>query len=397
MEITAEKFQEFEGGVAALIEYRKKAEEDLKAFGDVTTETKAAIDKINEHLSNLEFGPEQKKAIEDRVAAVETRLNTPETTAGDDEDKVDRYAEVERKFMREGRSALTADEVKVLTTDNDTGAGYLCSDERISEIIKGVAEFSPLRQYATVRTTSKKSVDVPKRTAQFSAAYVEQGDSMTESTGLAYGLETIPTHKIYALVKVSIENLDDADYNLESEINMEAAERFGVFEGTEFVTGAAGRVEGILGNADVGNTVSGNASTIASGDCLWNLFYAVKDVYASNGYWTAKRATLGTIRTLKDGTGNYLWAPGFQDQGPTICGRPYFESVDMPAIAANAYPVAFGDYRRAYLVVDRTQIVMQRLVEKYSEEDVIGFKFTKRIGGQVVLAEAIRKLKIAAS
>jgi len=79
-----------------------------------------------------------------------------------------------------------------------------------------------------------------------------------------------------------------------------------------------------------------------------------------------------------------------------ILGQPYVLAADMPDIAANAFPVLFGDFRRAYIIVDRVQIEVQRLTEKYAEQGVIGFLARKRVGGQVVLAEAVRKLKVAA-
>lgn len=96
--------------------------------------------------------------------------------------------------------------------------------------------------------------------------------------------------------------------------------------------------------------------------------------------------------------GNYLWSPGIAGaEPPNILGRPYVDAPDMPDISGNAFPVIFGDFKRGYLIVDRTQISILRDPYSLSSSRQIKFVASKRVGGQVVLAEAIRKLKIAAS
>jgi HK97 family phage major capsid protein len=171
----------------------------------------------------------------------------------------------------------------------------------------------------------------------------------TETTGLAYGLKEIPNQQYYALVDISMQDLEDSAFYLEGELNTEFTEQFGVAEGSDFVshTGVGGP-EGVMFNANIGSVNSGHASQITA-DGMIELYYALKTLYANQGTWVMNRQTLKAIRQLKDGNGNYLWQPGLALNRPnTILERPYQEFPDMSDIAADAYPVAFGDFRRGH-------------------------------------------------
>ncbi len=126
---------------------------------------------------------------------------------------------------------------------------------------------------------------MPKRTGSFSAAWVSEVGTRSETTGLAYGLEEVPAHELYALVDISQQDLEDSAFNLEQELSQEFAEQFGVAEGAAFVSGnSVGKPEGLLTNASVAETVSGDASLITA-DGLISMFYDLKDAYARNATW----------------------------------------------------------------------------------------------------------------
>lgn len=290
-------------------------------------------------------------------------------------------------------------EYKALSVGNDTTGGYLAPAEYVREIIKGVTEISAPRQLVRVRSTGAKSLQLPKRTGQFAAQRVAEQGTRSETDGLRYGMVDIVAPEMFALIDISQQNLEDSAFDLEAELSMEATEQFAVKEGAEFVSGSGvGEMEGILTNADIAATNSGSAATIkdANGqaDGLLSLKYGIKTDYARNATWAMNRTTMGSVRKLKDGQSNYIWQPGIAQGRPnTIDGDPYVEVPDMPNEGANTYPVAYGDFRRGYTLVDR--IVMQMLRDPYTQATSgnIRFLFRRRVGGAVVLAEAIRKLK----
>ncbi|MFP5433501.1 MAG: phage major capsid protein, partial [Alphaproteobacteria bacterium] len=130
---------------------------------------------------------------------------------------------------------------------------------------------------------------------------------------------------------------------------------------------------------------------------LLSLKYGLKTAYARNATWLMNRTTLGAVRRLKDNDKNYIWMPGIAQGRPnTIDGDPYVEVPDMPNEGAGTTPVAYGDFKRAYTLVDR--IAMEMLRDPYTQATSgnVRFIFRRRLGGQVVMAEAIRKLTCAA-
>lgn len=294
-------------------------------------------------------------------------------------------------------------EAKALNVGTDTAGGYLAPTEYVREIIKGVTELSPARALARIRNTAAKSIQIPKRTGQFAARRTHETGVKSETTGLAYGLEELQAPEMYALIDITNQMLEDGAFDMEAEIREEASEQFAVKEGAEFVSGTGvGEMEGILVNGGVTEAVSGSAATIADTDGqangLLTLKYGLKTSYARNANWIMNRTTMGSVRKLKDAEKNYIWMPGLAQGRPnTIDGDPYVEFPDMPSEAAGAYPIAYGDFRRGYTMVDR--IAMEMLRDPYTQatSGAIRFIFRRRVGGKVVLAEAIRKLKCAAA
>jgi HK97 family phage major capsid protein len=197
-------------------------------------------------------------------------------------------------------------------------------------------------------------------------------------------------------VNLSQQMIEDSAYDIEAEVTGEFAEQFAVKEGAEFIAGtsANGQAEGVLTNASVTSVVSG-AATALTGDGLVNLAYqGLKTAYAAKATWIANRKTIGAIRKLKDGVGNYLWMAGLANNVPnTILGMPYAEMPDMPDEGANLTPIALGDFFRGYRVVDRVLISVLRDPYTVANVGQILYRARKRVGGAVVLAEAICKQK----
>ena len=366
-----------------------KSVNDRKGATDVEQLSKinAALDKTTDRLDDLE-----------------KRLNRPGAGGGQQHDAWREKPETKAFFAyaRRGLDAIGDDEKKALTIGDSAQAGYLAPPEFAQEIIKGITDMSPIRQIARVRPMSRSELQIPKRTGQFAAVRVAETGTRAETTGQTYGLTTITAPEMYARVEVSNHMLEDSAFDLEAELRMEMTDQFAVLEGQESVSGTGvGQLEGILINDDVAETNSGSAATIADAngqaDGLLTLKYGIKTGYAANARWALNRTTMGSVRKLKDANNQYIWQPGIAlGQPPTIDGDPYVEFPDMPSEAAGAYPVLYGDFMRAYSVGDRvTMEVLRDPFSKMTEGKVV-FHGRRRVGGQVTLAEAIRKLKCAA-
>lgn len=396
------------------------AQIETKGVADPATEAKLA--KIEQDIAKHEGLNQRLTAAEAQTKAAETaaaeakaqvenlelKMQRPRAGEGDARQElkasvnlwaravIDAQTKGEVNLSEEQRKALAdvAAEHKSLSVGNDTTGGYLAPSEYVRELIRGVTEMSPARTLARIRSTGAKSILLPKRTGQFAAVRVAEQGTRSETTGLTFGMVEINAPEMYALIDISEQNLEDSAFDLEAELSFEATEQFAVKEGAEFVSGTGvGQMEGILTNADVGITVSGAATTMTA-DGLLTAKHAIKTAYTRNASWAVNRTTMGAIRKLKDGSGQYLWQSGLALGKPnTIDGDPYVEVPDMPSEGANTYPVAYGDFNRAYCMVDRVAMSLLRDPYTQATSGNIRFLFRRRVGGAVVLAEAIRKIK----
>jgi HK97 family phage major capsid protein len=375
--------------------------EEIEKRGSANSETEEKLAKIEADLDRYEGVNQQltkqaqaQDAVKDQVDRIETMLKRPEM--GLSTQSIDEKAQIFEKYLRKGKESLDEVELKALTVSNDTTGGYLAPPEYVQELLKTVTEISPIRSIARIRSTGQRSVQMPKRTGQFSAQWVAETGTRSETTGYAVGMEEIPTHEHYALVDISEQDLEDTVFDLEAEMSGEFAEQFAKAEGTAFVSGnAVGRPEGLLTNGSVGETVSGSASAVAA-DGLISLVHAIKSDYARNGTFVFNRTTLASIRKLKDTAGQYVFQAGMMLTSGvpnSILGYPYVEATDMPDEGSNTYPVLFGDFARGYMIVDRVNLAVLRDPFTQATSGNVRYVARRRVGGQVIQAEAIRKLK----
>lgn len=385
-----------------LTEKLGKIEKELVKFEDINQKLTAAALEAKKEADHVD-------ELEEKLNRLSLKgASDPATRAEELKSRVNTWANAVVSAVARGEMNLTADqqksladvtaEYKALSIGNDTTGGYLAPVDYVREIIKSVTEVSPIRSLVRVRQTASKSIQLPKRTGQFAAQWVAEQGTRSETDGLRYGLMEIPTHELYALIDISQQNLEDSAFNIESEISFEATEQFAVAEGAAGVNGnGVGKPEGFMVAAGVPEVVSGSGAVITA-DSLFTLKYAIKTAYARNATFVMNRTTLGSVRKMKDTTGAYLWQPGIALGRPnTIDGDPYVELPDMVSEAANTYPVAYGDFARAYTLVDRIQMSLLRDPYTQATSGNIRFIFRRRLGGQVTLGEAIAKLKCAVS
>lgn len=369
-----------------------------------------SLDRFEDMNKKLVDADNARKALQEQVDKVEAVINRKDFGKGGaladvSKDEIE-YREAFNRAIRkspddrrpEDVAALNKRKAALIKAD-DTAAGYLVApSEMLSGIIKDIVEVSPLRALGTAISIGSQSLKMVKRTGTAGAA-TRVGEQGTRSnTGdPAYGMIEIPAPEMYARAEISQQMLEDAGYDLEGELRGEFAEQFALKEGTEFVsgTGVNNQAEGLLTNASVGEVVSGAATAITA-DGLIALFYAPKTFYVSSSQFIMNRNTIREVRKLKDGEGNYLWTPGIPGAVPnTILGAGYTEVPDMPDIGAGTYPVMFGDFRRAYVIVDRIALQVQVDYTTGADSGLVVFRARRRVGGGVRQAEPIKKLKIS--
>ena len=397
-----------EGLGKAFEEFKHTHQEELKQIkakgsADVITSDKLKriekslddLEDVNQKVTKQKLAQDEQK---DQLNRIETMISRPDFGKGNFVTE-SKEMEVYKRWLREGKESLGPDELKVLTASNDNTAGYLAPPEYVRELIKGIVEISPIRSIARVRSTTNRSVQIPKRTSTFAATFVAEQGTRSETTGYAVGLEEIPTHELYALVDISEQELEDSVFNLEQEMSSEFAEQFAKAEGNAFVSGnSVGKPEGIVTNSSVGTTASGSSGTFDA-NALISLYHAVKPDYSRNGTFVFNRATLAAIRKLQDAAGQYVFQAGFSLQvgvPNTILGSPYVEATDVADLGSSAKAVFFGDFRRGYLIVDRVQMSVMRDPFTQATSGNVRYIARRRIGGQIILPEAVQILQCGA-
>jgi len=340
------------------------------------------------------------RGVTDRLSALETRLNRPGTQQQENRDEPTAERRAFGTYLRLGNAA-PAEELRTLTVSSDPQGGYLAPGELSTEFIRDLVQFSPIRPLASVRTTGAPSVSYPKRTGITNAKWKGEGQT-SEGSEPGFGQTEVPIREINTFVDISNQLLADSGGAAEAEVRLALAEDFGQKEGLAFVKGAGNlQPEGIMSNADVAYTPSGNASTLGTNpaDLLISHMYSLPAAYRARGTWLMNGGTLAAIRKLKDGTtGVYLWQPSYAAGQPeTILGRPVVEIPDMDDIGAGKEPIAFGDIATAYRIVDRVSLSI--LVNPYlrATEGITRIHATRRVGAAVVQAAALRKVRCATS
>jgi HK97 family phage major capsid protein len=307
-------------------------------------------------------------------------------------------------YVRSGEAAgLKTLEAKAMSTGSGPDGGYLAPGDIEREVLRRLAEISPIRSIASVRLISGGQYKVAHAVSGAASGWVGEGAPRPQTGAPTLAELTFPAMELYAMPAATQTLLDDAVVDVDSWIASEVETAFAEQEGAAFVAGdGMGKPKGFLAYDRVANSAWtwGRIGTVPTGvagafpaghsaDVLVDLVHAVKAGYRQNAAFVMNRKTQSAIRKFKDGQGQYLWQPPTSPgAGATLMTFPVVEAEDMPDMAPNAAALAFGDFRRGYLVVDRTGVRVLR--DPYSAKPYVLFYVTKRVGGGVQDFAAIK-------
>lgn len=304
------------------------------------------------------------------------------------------------RFIRTGDETALL-EAKSLSTDDGNG-GYVAPIETESLIDRVLEEASPIRRIATVRKIGTGLFRKPVGQGTASAGWAGETDARPQTTAPTLKLLDFPAGELYAMPAATQALLDDSVADVDAWLAEEVRDVFAAQETAAFVDGdGANKPRGFLnyqGTTEALTELStGAAGDFTSGsqyDALMSLIYTPASRYRPGASFVMNRQTLSAIRKVKDADGNYIWSPGVEGGASTLLGYPVVEAEDMPTMVSEGYGVAFGDFRRGYLIADRQGV--QVLRDPYSAKPYVLFYTTKRVGGGVQDKDAIALLKFAA-
>lgn len=368
-----------------------KDKELSKKFDDVVTTEK--LERINSSVGDLQSELDKQAA----------KLAAMSVGAGDERKLKDKeYSEAFAAHFKKG------DVQAALNKGAADEGGYLAPVEWDRTITDELVEVSPMRQIAQVQTIAGAGFKKLFNLRGTGSGWVGETAARPETNTPQFGEMNFATGEIYANPAATQQMLDDAEIDLEQWLANEVETEFAYQEGLAFISGnGTNKPYGFLTFVTGGTHAATNplgaiqlktaaATAALASDEILDLIYMLPSAYTQNARFTMNRTTMGAVRKLKDGQDNYLWQPSYAAGQPsTVAGYPVTEMPGIPDIAAGALPIAFGDFRRGYLVVDRTGVRVLR--DPYSNKPYVMFYTTKRVGGGVQDPQTIKVLKMAAA
>ncbi len=312
-------------------------------------------------------------------------------------------------YVRSGDlTRLKSLEQKSLSVGSDPDGGYLVPTELEQSVNHAVRTVSPIRAIAGIRQVSGSVYKKPFSTTGAETGWVAETAARATTNTPTLAALTFPTMELFAMPAATTALLDDSAVNIDQWIAEEVRDAFAQQEGAAFINGnGTAKPKGFLAYTTVDNAswswgnigflktgVNGGFAATNPADKIIDLVYTLKAGYRANGTFVFNRATQAAIRKMRDNNGDYIWQPASRaGEASMLMGFPVAESEDMPNMAQDALAVAFGDFRRGYLIVDRVGIRVLR--DPYSSKPYVLFYTTKRVGGGVQDFDAIKLLKFA--
>jgi HK97 family phage major capsid protein len=382
--------------------YAEREREEIKKVGVSAPETKDALSRLNERISELETkqskAPVKTEPSEDEKAATERKAFSDWVRKGD-------------RMSAQSREIL---ESKAHTVGTAGDGGYVVPKDLDRMIYDKVLNDSPMRQVCSTIRVGSDNYEKLVNLHGAGTGWVGETDARN-TTNTATFTNIVPTMgEIYANAPASQKVLDDAMIDMESFIVSEIGSAIAIAEGTAFVSGnGTNRPKGLLGytivnTADATRTwgelqyiatgAAGAFATNTPDNTLVDTVYALKAKFRAGSKWMTNKAVLAAIRKWKTSAGEnlYIWQPSLQAGQPSsLLGYPVVENEDMPTVANNSYSIAFGNFPLAYQIVDRIGIRVLR--DPYTSKPNVLFYVTKRVGNLLLDSEAVKLVKFAAS
>jgi HK97 family phage major capsid protein len=337
----------------------------------------------------------------DAAGSPSTASRSPSPFHGEEKAAFDGYLKTGASFGLELKAGLSS---------GSGSAGYVVPPETERAIERRLMAGSPMREIATVRTVGSGVFRKPVSTAGVVAGWVAETAARPETDPATLALLEFPSADLYASPAATQSLLDDAMIDLDEWLAAEVEDAFAAQETQAFVNGdGTNKPKGFLSYttvADASQTwgqigyvaagAAGGFATTNPADKLIDLIYAPKAQYRPNGRFVMNRKTVSAVRKFKDADGNYIWSPATRPgEAASLLGYAVTEIETMPDIGANSLSIAFGDFQRGYLIVDRAGVRVLR--DPYSAKPYVLFYTTKRVGGGVQNFDAIKVMKFSAT
>ncbi|MEM0899591.1 MAG: phage major capsid protein [Pseudomonadota bacterium] len=395
----AEAFDDFMGAFESFKSANDQRLREIEANVTADPLTSAKVDQINNAV-------EEQKRVLDAMLSKATRPSLGVKSSSFFGGGLEHKNAFERYVRSGDEGSLRNLEAKALSYSSGPDGGFLVPDEVEAAISSRLANYSPIRSIASVRRVSGAVLKKPFAVSGPAVGWVGETEVRPETAAGQLSELQFPTMELYAMPAATSALLEDSAVDIDAWLASEIDTAFAEQEGAAFINGdGVNKPRGLLDYTTVDETswawdsigyiptgAAGDLPASDPSDVLIDTVYALKAGYRQNAKWVMNRKTQAALRKIKDADGNYIWQPpATSGQAASLMGFDVVEAEDMPDIATDAMSIAFGDFNRGYLVVDRTGVSVLR--DPYSAKPYVLFYTTKRVGGGVQDFDAIKLIK----
>ena len=381
-----------EGSIAETIEKMNAAIENLRTAQNAQND--AEISKRDAEISDL------KKQI--------AQLSNPINGTAQAEDPSKQYEKDFHTYLKTGNALNLRANGSEGTPAN---GGYVCPDGIDKRVVELLTPRSTIRRNATIIQAAGKNYQRPYKKTGITSGWIGETGARPATDAQTYDVITATVGELYAFPQYTQNFLDDTWYNFEEGFARDLAITFSDKEETAFISGdGSNKPKGILGSTTTFSTDDDTqrawnelqkVKTGSATGITLNSLYAIKDslnyAYRANAKWYMSTSTYTALQqALVDGTQHGIFGRGdvSLNMPETLLGYPIEIDDYIPAVAANSYPIIFGDMRQGYAILERPGIGVLR--DMYSNKPYIGLYTIKRVGGLIQDYRALKVLSVEA-
>ncbi len=396
----------------ALIEKDDRSAEENQTYDRLETEVEALSDDIDRQ----ERHDARQKTLEkvDRSGVVPTNRGPEGDDEDDDEDEGKRYARAFSSFVRSGtadmdpeqrqllaRNFVAGAELRAQGVGTNTAGGYTVPPEFRERMIETMKTFGGMMEVSEViNTDSGANLQWPTNNDTANVGAILAENTQDTEQDVVFGTGALDAYMYTSkIVRASLQLLQDSAFDVDTWLPRKLGERIGRILNQHFTTGTGtAQPDGIVTGATVGKQGTTGQTTTVIYDDLIDLIESIDPAYQSNARFMFSQSSLKVVRKLKDTQNRPLWEPSVQvGQPDSLLGYGLVRNQDMPAPAASAKSILFGDFREAYVVRLVTGVQTLRLTERYADFLQVGFLAFQRADGTLQNGAAVRAYQHSAT
>lgn len=305
-------------------------------------------------------------------------------------------------YMRHGNDVTAEQAIAIrnaMSTTTGAEGGFTVPTEVAKMVIDALKAYGGMRDVATILPTEAGNAwNYPA-----SDGTAEEGEIVGENapaTGLDITFSQVPLNPFkYSSKKIAlpIELIQDSAIDVIAFVVNRLATRLGRITNKHYTIGTGtGQPWGIVNRASAGKVgLTGQTLTVIYDD-LADVFYSVNRAYRRGAAWSLADTSLRNIRKIKDTAGRPIFTPSYeagitQDAPDLLMGKPIIVNDDVPAMAANAKSILFGDHKQYTIRDVAGSTAIRRFDDSaFALNGQVGFCGWQRTGGNLLDTAAVK-------